>query len=563
MTPVLPVASKLSERAHADESAGMGKPARGSGADAAAGLCAVVRAAVLAQTKAGCMDGVAAVAKQDGVHDSIELQDLVKQLTTEEGELFNCIDKTRIQSGFVGCAMCSKKFHETSLLEGRHEVKVLPCFHSVCAACLQSILADPTQDGITCPLCMCSLKKRTLHAYLPHFEAHSAIDREKIETSDFSCEECVSGARAEAYCEDCQMHMCGECQRQHRRAKSTVQHSVLPLRGEVEQSGEAPREQIVHRAQYCAIHRTFRYEFYCEDCDVLVCQRCIMEEHQNHSYKLPSVSLVARHRARIQEVVERMCAQLLEAQGLQQRLLANAKAREAKVSKVRTEVEESFEQLWMAAEARCSDLTRELLDVCTKRKEVLEVEKSQCSLAIVDLWRSVDFLEKVISRGTDVEVMQVKTQLLERHQHQVQQWRELTQRPLPEPFATMEAGPRADWRSSAESEAVLDALSSFGDVRGPGTDSLPCWTSDPTGAPGIAEGQSPQVAGDQTSSAAAVAAAGSPMRQAMEAWTSMQQRFSWADAVESELMVLGMGSPWLREESVGDEMRSEDAESAR
>ena len=42
----------------------------------------------------------------------------------------------------VGCVMCMRKLHDTALYEGRHEVKVLPCFHSVCAACLQGLSAN-------------------------------------------------------------------------------------------------------------------------------------------------------------------------------------------------------------------------------------------------------------------------------------------------------------------------------------------------------------------------------------------------------------------------------------
>ena len=202
----------------------------------------------------------------------------------------------------VDCVMCMKTLHETALYEGRHEVKVLPCFHSVCAACLQALAANSVGDAFDCPACgRRTQKMQALHQYLPHFDLLHHIDRQKVAQSDFLCEECVSGDSpsmscerrmscatrgAETYCEECVMNLCDSCTRQflapnclkqlvtglrHRRRRASANHKLVKLLKQGEEGAEAMlltsvltcQVRNMHRAQYCAIHRTSRYELYC------------------------------------------------------------------------------------------------------------------------------------------------------------------------------------------------------------------------------------------------------------------------------------------------------------
>ncbi|CAE7499862.1 Trim33 [Symbiodinium sp. CCMP2456] len=391
-----------------------------------------------------------------------EVDSLIQQLATGKGEFFEYVDDATQE---VGCVMCKLSLHDTALYEGRHEVKVLPCFHSVCASCLQTLVANSKGDAFDCPQCgRRTQKMQALHQYLPNFDLLHAIDSQKVAQSDFLCEECITGYRAEFYCEDCIMNLCESCTTQHRRARASTNHVLVKL---VESRGESKvlPDQVrnMHRAQYCAIHRTSRYDLYCEDCEMLICPECARTDHQQHRYKLPSAALFEEHRQRVKDIIEMMCNQLLDDQAMLKVLNQSFESSELACMQAQSNIERAFDELQVAAEARRAELVQQLQETSLERMRTLEEEKARCSTAMADIVRILDFVEKVNRNGTDVEVLLAKSHL-SREQvitQKVQEWRRLCQDPPP----GFENSPVvAGWSSSDEADAMLRSLASFGSV---------------------------------------------------------------------------------------------------
>jgi len=414
----------------------------------------------------------------------------VRELSNGEGEIFKSVDQSKMSKGFAGCAICGKVFQDTNLLDGRTEVKVLQCFHSVCSECLQGILADTSQEDFVCPVCQFSQSKRVLHAFLPNFEVHSIMDSHQITSSAFTCEECVNGLKAEAYCEECHMHMCEACVKQHRRAKATFRH---PLRSTVDYSritsssaaesrgrhmpaavaaqaaaaaaaaaaatAVSPEPQYVHRAQYCATHRAFRYDFYCEDCEALICKQCVVESHQLHSYRLPSAAMLTRHRARIQEVIDQLCDMLFDAQGMTEQVRIGMDLAETSAAKAVSDLDQYFDQLSQACMVRCDNLKQSMRKRVSDETNGIEAAKSFYSSALVDIWRKTDFLEKALERGNDIEVLKIKGQLFHQHQQQLRRWHQLAETSL---ASRLNSGQRPS--PSMSQEDVRRKLAGFGVV---------------------------------------------------------------------------------------------------
>ena len=164
-----------------------------------------------------------------------------------------------------------------------------------------------------------------------------------VDSHGLGCELLHPGA--EFYCEDCIMNLCESCTKQwpvsHRRdgemAKSFMKlsgiaepehrrttswsswwkagararscqirlspldrHTCLVMHSRPELLPCASQVRNMHRAQYCAIHRTSRYDLYChsaaamlltarpgkktagEDCEMLICPECARTDHQQH-----------------------------------------------------------------------------------------------------------------------------------------------------------------------------------------------------------------------------------------------------------------------------------------
>jgi len=231
-------------------------------------------------------------------------------------------------------------------------------------------------------------------------------------------------------------------------------------------SDDPPEKGMVvrHRALYCATHRTSCYKLFCEDCDMIICYECAVDGHQNHSYKLPTEGLVNRQRQRIQEVLDKLGQQLGEAHKLQRCVHDGLAALGTEAAKASNEVNAAFDALSAIASSRGKELLQPLQKEYGEWREQLLAERSVCSRALVDIWRTIDFLEKVLARGTDVEVLQVKSQLFkEWHQlNQLQRWRELGQRPGKGFW--QEGGINAGWQSAMEADSIMRLINASGSI---------------------------------------------------------------------------------------------------
>merc|ERR1712087_991100 len=110
-----------------------------------------------------------------------------------------------------------------------------------------------------------------------------------------------------------------------------------------------------------------------------------------------------KHRSKIRDGVEKMNGKLLDAQELQKLVSRSYEASERSAAKTRLDIGEAFDSLLRATENRCAELLRVLDEQTAEHRRKLERDTSECSTALVDACRTIDFLEKVLARGTDLD----------------------------------------------------------------------------------------------------------------------------------------------------------------
>merc|ERR1712113_670898 len=95
----------------------------------------------------------------------------------------------------------------------------------------------------------------------------------------------------------------------------------------------------------------------------------------------------------------------------------------------------------------------------------LEREMNECSTALVDACRTIDFLEKVLARGTDLDLLRLKGHLFRdsNQLRQLEHWRRLASSEGGEAWTSADF--IGGWRSGQESESILRQLESVGDVQ--------------------------------------------------------------------------------------------------
>ncbi|XP_068224663.1 E3 ubiquitin-protein ligase TRIM71-like isoform X1 [Palaemon carinicauda] len=154
------------------------------------------------------------------------------------------------------CPLCRSALEDT---------RILPCFHTVCRACLESLAIGTT---ITCPTCHAKINldqpinsgspfllPSILEMVSPNNEASQSptsgllslpIPTPLLPNSDqmrtfphipsdggrhrfYLCASCDEGQHASSRCQDCNEALCDSCVRAHQRVRLTKDHFIVPL----------------------------------------------------------------------------------------------------------------------------------------------------------------------------------------------------------------------------------------------------------------------------------------------------------------------------------------------
>merc|ERR1740139_1522034 len=104
---------------------------------------------------------------------------------------------------------------------------------------------------------------------------------------------------------------------------------------------------------------------------------------------------------------------------------------EQEAQDVRLSIDECFDRFLEVANTRADGMSTHLWVSLGKTFAALEAEKAECSSALADIWRTIDFVEKVCAQGTDLEVLQAKRPLQQALEKRVGLWQALARRPAP------------------------------------------------------------------------------------------------------------------------------------
>ncbi len=159
--------------------------------------------------------------------------------------------------------------------------KKLPCGHTCCAGCLQSILDNavgntirngqtPSQE-IACPLCrMPVILPEGKSDNLPTCLLVKQLQGMVGSMSDVNIEPCEickqEGCKADMICKDCKTGMCMICVEKHKKRQIFANHTV-----------------VAKALAVCNLHDN-QFLFFCNDCNKLLCMTCLndgrCEEHK-------------------------------------------------------------------------------------------------------------------------------------------------------------------------------------------------------------------------------------------------------------------------------------------
>ena len=180
----------------------------------------------------------------------------------------------------VSCSVCGTLYTEP---------KLLPCLHSFCLHCLNGIQeTSGRHDIFTCPDPECKTEIRVpssgdLNELPTNFRLINLLDVLAIKecaSKEVKCGNCDKTSGQSLYCFQCCAFWCDECITGHNIIRTNKEHRVLPLQDFQDQDFE----NVLKRPAFCQMkdHKTEKLKFFCQNCEVAICNTCIVALHDGH-----------------------------------------------------------------------------------------------------------------------------------------------------------------------------------------------------------------------------------------------------------------------------------------
>ncbi|KAK3583124.1 hypothetical protein CHS0354_036873 [Potamilus streckersoni] len=172
------------------------------------------------------------------------------------------------------CPACENSFSDPRLL---------PCLHSVCYVCLDSLHVK--KNKIRCPKCKSrhSIPSKGKDGFVSNKLVMNLISAQKVDfDSVFDCAVCMLHDQTnEGYgkCIDCGDILCNDCFAKHNFSSQTAHHRVVS-KDDLKLVGK--QQLIPVKGVQCEQHTGEDRKFFCENCNELVCRDCILLDHSKH-----------------------------------------------------------------------------------------------------------------------------------------------------------------------------------------------------------------------------------------------------------------------------------------
>ena len=340
----------------------------------------------------------------------------------------------------VTCGIC---------LDSYKQPKLLKCFHVYCEQCLQRLVREGA--GLPCPQCrkitplpeggVSNLPGAFYIHYL--FEIEDAL--KKVSSSDKAmCNKCNKEGEAVRFCCTCGF-VCQSCVETHQDLDDLKDHQVID-----------PSTILVpslKKALFCANHPTKKAELYCETCDELICENCIVCIHCDHQYDLVPESFSKQDKV-IVDSLKPVKEQISMLDGAVKLVDGQCAAVIEQKTAVVAEIHTVMAHLQQVLEARETELVGQAEQTAQQKLKSLAAQRDRFELQLGQLKSCHNFVEESRRTCSQGEILAMKSPL-------VKQINELTSSFKPEILALAE---EVDVRFAHSLPELVKTCQQFGKV---------------------------------------------------------------------------------------------------
>nr|XP_056705202.1 tripartite motif-containing protein 45 [Euleptes europaea] len=320
------------------------------------------------------------------------------------------------------CPLCGELFLEP---------RILPCLHTFCTACLGRLEpfsdlawhredSDSSSDGswlwgqqqnhlsppalsILCPVCDAEvdLPPGGVEGLPTDHLALNGVLLEALQGAGLgvACDLCVDG-EAVKRCQACRVCLCQFCCQAHKRQKKTASHAIVELQ---DLKGFTRLEKPIQ----CPSHPSEELKLFCERCDSPVCQECVVGAHRQHPCNL-AANVVHKHGDSIRELLKATQGHAGALRGALSRIEGVWESLGRRAEAVALEIRAFADGYARAVEEHRDRLLRSLEELKVQRETQLHLQKAQLEQLLLDMQTGVDFTQRLLAGGSDLEILLTK-----------------------------------------------------------------------------------------------------------------------------------------------------------
>ena len=304
----------------------------------------------------------------------------------------------------VSCSVCMSTFTDP---------KILPCFHTFCLHCLNELQRTSGKHGeITCPECRRKFQvpgsgyPKDLPA---NFRMNSLLDVMAIKNCNVAgvkCGNCEKTSAQSFYCFKCCAFWCDDCIAAHNIIRANKDHKVLAIKDFQDQD----IENVLRRPVFCQKehHENKKLKFFCKDCEVAICNTCVVTLHEGH-VKVPLQDAANERKLRLESLLESQKVKALQKRNMITRLQSECNEIQEQVACVKKSAQNVVDNLMRVIEAKKQELFKEVEDKAQQSIERLVEQQSNVEKELQRIETLIEKTETFLKRSTNAEIVHSNT----------------------------------------------------------------------------------------------------------------------------------------------------------
>ncbi|XP_065889263.1 E3 ubiquitin-protein ligase TRIM71-like [Dysidea avara] len=262
-----------------------------------------------------------------------------------------------------------------------------------------------TANNLSCSLCAKFVK----------ILRHKSEDDTDDET-EVKCDDCGSDDPVVALCINCTLCLCEDCNKYHSQKNKT--HDVVQLSGvclpmATGGAGVQPKEKVLN----CTKHPKNELEYYCQNCQNLICLSCSVKEHVEHAHDIVEIAATKHRNSLIKVIdsVEEMCENLSKAE---KNIISMKDKIQRQVKQIDIIIDEHYAEQLTKLNKHHLQLKKQLQDELSQKEEAVTTQLEDIK-SVQDQLAKMKKQREALEKIPDLKVLSKKKEDIEKGMKEV------------------------------------------------------------------------------------------------------------------------------------------------